>query len=331
MIIDSEFITKKDCDCTDACECTDYCVPIMYETNIEPVRSHTTQTLDVKQRKGEAEMAVADWLVYLQHEMEDGDSLVCLVTSGDIDAVYIHLDVVSRLWARDEANKYKFPVYVVLQKKEGKVDIYNITSVLTLFEDNFKDDKIGSKLAYTLCIGGNDFVQKLYSKSHDTVCKTALENVYFRNSLYHVDDGIFALNKDVFIDFVKYLFTPKRQQRSSIPYEDVRGLSIAKTVDTSKPSGFRHADPRKWLPPQSAIERLAELLQLQIEYLQTAGNHASHLPNFLGSNCLKENNSGEIVYDFGDEAHFESLADLPTVKKGVQRTLPKAVPEGKDN
>ena len=49
-----------------------------------------------------------------------GDAAVALVTSGDIDAVYIHLDVVSRLWAKNRANKYKFPVYVILQKQAGK-------------------------------------------------------------------------------------------------------------------------------------------------------------------------------------------------------------------
>ena len=42
-------------------------------------------------------MAVADWLVHLHGELEDGDAVVCLVTSGVIVAVYIHLVVVSRL------------------------------------------------------------------------------------------------------------------------------------------------------------------------------------------------------------------------------------------
>ena len=56
--------------------------------------------------------------------------------------LYIHLDIVNLLWAHDETNKYKSHVYVVLQKKEGKVDVYNIPSPLTclkkicLFEEN---------------------------------------------------------------------------------------------------------------------------------------------------------------------------------------------------
>ena len=327
VIVDSEFITKTDCDCTDICECVKYCVPIFCETKTEPVRSTTTKTLNVKQRKGEAEMAVSDWLIGLQGELKDGDSVVCLVTSGDIDAVYIHLDVVSRLWAKDENNEYKVPVYVVLQKQGGNVDVYNITSLLTLFEKHYRDLAIGSKLAYTLCIGGNDFVPKLYTKSHDTVCKSVLENSYFRNSLYLINDGRFTLNCDIFIELIKYMYTHKRKQGKATPFEEVRAISIAKTEDPTKPSGFRHADPRKWLPPQSAIARLAELVQLQIEYLQTAGNHSSDMPNFLGVSCLRENRSGEIVYDFGNEAHFENLAELPSVVKKKKRSM-KGTPQG---
>ena len=189
VVVDSELIVKKDCECTGICKCADFCIPIIYIVKTRPECDETniTQTLDVRQRKGEAEMAVADWLIHVQGELVDGDAVVCFVTSGDIDAVYIHLDVVSRLWAKDETNGYRFPVYVVLQKQAGKVYVYNITALLSLFEEHYKDPAIGSKLAYTLCIGGNDFVPKLYSKSHDAVCKTVLESTYFRNSLYSVN------------------------------------------------------------------------------------------------------------------------------------------------
>ena len=330
VIVDSELIVKKDCECTGVCECADYCVQIIYDvkTRPEPDRCRIAQTLDVKQRKGEAEMTVADWLIHLQNELIDGDAVVCVVTSGDIDAVYIHLDVVSRLWAKDGANGYKFPVYVVLQKQAGKVDVYNIKALLSLFEEHFKDPSIGSKLAFTLCIGGNDFVPKLYSKSHGTVCKTVLENTYFRNSLYSVDNGRFSLNKDVYIELVKYVFTPKRKQGSYIPYEEVRAISNAKTKDTSKKSGYKHTDPRKWLPPQSAIARLGDLIQLQIEYLQTAGVHECRMPNFLGCKCLRENTSGEIEYDFGEESHFQSVADLPCVTVKTKKRSSEDTPQG---
>ena len=57
----------------------------------------------------------------------------------------------------------------------------------------------------------------------------------------------------------------------------------------------------------------AELFQLQIEYIETAGTHKAVLPNFLRGKCLLQNVSGEILYDFGPDAHFSSLAELPVV------------------
>ena len=129
-------------------------------------------------------------------------------------------------------------MYVILQKHAGKIDVYNITSLLTLFEDQYKDPAIGSKLAYTICIVENDFVQKLYSKPHDTVCKTVLENSHFRNSLYTADEQRFSLNKDVFTDLVKYMYILKRKQGLYIPFEEeVRAISIAKTEHAGKTPG----------------------------------------------------------------------------------------------
>ena len=55
----------------------------------------------VKQRKGEAEMAVVDWLIECQGQLDPGQAAVSIVSSGDIDAVYIHLHTINRLWNRD--------------------------------------------------------------------------------------------------------------------------------------------------------------------------------------------------------------------------------------
>ena len=192
--------------------------------------------------------------------------------------------------------------------------MYNITSLLSLLEDQYKDPAIGSKLAYTICIGGNDL-----SKPHDTVCKTVLESSHFRISTYTVDEERFSLNKDVFIDLVKYMYFLKRKQCLYIPFEEeVRAISIAKTEYAGKTSGYKHASKIKWLPSKSAIARLANLFQLQIDYLQTAGTHEYKLPNFLGTNCLRVNKSGEIEYDFGEESHFQSI-NLPSVETSAMK------------
>ncbi|KAH3777823.1 hypothetical protein DPMN_179271 [Dreissena polymorpha] len=66
----------------------------------------------------------------------------------------------------------------------------------------------------------------------------------------------------------------------------------------------------KWLPPESAVLRLAQLMNLQIKYLETMGIHNATLPNFLQSPCLRKSSAGEIEYDFGPESSFQTLTDL---------------------
>ena len=94
-------------------------------------------------------------------------------------------------------------------------------------------------------------------------------------------------------------------------FDDVRALTIGKRVDKNSKGGFATNDPRKWLPPKSVIHRLGELVQLQIDYIQTAGIHEAENPSFLQSKTLKQNSSGEIEYDFGPESRFESFEELP--------------------
>ena len=124
LIVDSE-LHNKACNCQPSCQCPEYCTPIAcyYGENMPRI-----ELLDsVKQRKGEAEMAVVDWLIECQGHLTPGQAAVSMVSSGDIDAVYIHLYVISRLWNRDNTGQFLNPVYVVLQKPGGKLDIYNIT------------------------------------------------------------------------------------------------------------------------------------------------------------------------------------------------------------
>ena len=72
-------------------------------------------------------MSQADWLVELKDEMVDGECAIALVTSGDIDAVPIHLVAVSRHWPRKDDGSFIWPLYIVLQKSNGRMDIFQIT------------------------------------------------------------------------------------------------------------------------------------------------------------------------------------------------------------
>ena len=71
---------------------------------------------EIKQKRGEAELAVVDWLINLQPNLTKGDAAVSIISSGDIDAVLAHILAVSTLWARDSTNKFVNPVHVVLNK-----------------------------------------------------------------------------------------------------------------------------------------------------------------------------------------------------------------------
>ena len=99
----------------------------------------------------------------------------------------------------------------------------------------------------------------------------------------------------------------------------VRAITIAKQEDNNHKGGFKTSNPKKWLPPQSVIERLHILVQLQIEYFQLIGKHDSILPDFTKHGVLKRNSSGEVEFDFGPEAQFLSFGDLPEVTRRKQK------------
>lgn len=93
----------------------------------------------------------------------------------------------------------------------------------------------------------------------------------------------------------------------------MRALSIGKK-EADSPTGYITKDPKRWLPPESAIRRLAELIQLQIDYLLIAGYHDKELPDFLKKRCLRKTDD-HTEYDFGPDAHFVSIDSLPVINK----------------
>ncbi|KAL4217289.1 hypothetical protein ACF0H5_023740 [Mactra antiquata] len=323
VIIDSELYIEKDCKCLESCSCknSEYCIPVVCTFN-ENGESTLRKMSSIKQRKGEAEMSVLAWTVHLQSELKSGENVVCYVTSSDIDTVYIYAYGIERFWARNEDGSFRNNVYVVLQKSSGKNDIYNITAILTLLEQAYNDLEIGMKLAFTLSMGGNDFLPKFYYISHDTVLQNVFDSAIYRTSLFSNQNGKYQLDKRLYVSLIQYLYTPKRFRDTSIQYEDVRAMTISKQEDSSQRGGFKTSDPKKWLPPKSVIERVSELVQFQIEYLETVGSHDSVLPNFCSGHVLVKGSGGEIEYNFGPESRFLSIEDLPKIKnKKKKRTL----------
>ena len=73
------------------------------------------------------------------------------------------------------------------------------------------------------------------------------------------------------------------------------------------------SEPQKWMPPEASLERLIQLINLQMEYLHSAGKHSSHLPNFLQYECLSKDKAGEVRYDFGPASSVSDVQDLLTI------------------
>ena len=63
------------------------------------------------------------------------------------------------------------------------------------------------------------------------------------------------------------------------------------------------------MPPKTAIERLAKLVQFQILYFETAGFHDSPLPPFRECSFLEVQN-GHVNFNFGPDSHISTLEEL---------------------
>lgn len=305
-----------------SCQCDIHTVPItcnfLRGSNASPPIIHSLD--DIQQRKGEAEMAQADWLLYYLPHLQQGDAIASIVTSGDIDAVTIHLFLVSRLWPRNESGAFRSRVYVILQKPGKKVDVYNITSILETLEEVYKDNKVGMKLAISLCMGGNDFIPKYHQVTHDKVVKEIFARNHFLENIISFQDSKMNINADVYIDLIKSLYCPKslanRSDPLEIPFDTVRQATIQMRHSSQQ---VRH--PQQWMPPESALRRVVQLVDFQLQYLLIAGDSGADLPDFLSKECLKRTDDGEIEYDFGPEAHM--TLSFPSNKRQNQSTPQK--------
>ena len=181
--------------------------------------------------------------------------------------------------------------------------------MLSLVEHSYGGNSIGTSLSLGLCIGGNEFIPKLYLISHEKILRLLLSTPSFLLNLFETDNGKITLNLDCLVEFYKILYCPKKHVKQITAYDDIRALTIGRREDKASKGGYTTKDPRKWLPPETAINRLGELVQ--IDYLQNAGIHEAVNPNFLLSNTLKQNSSGEIEYDFGPDSRFASFEELP--------------------
>ncbi|CAG2186631.1 unnamed protein product [Mytilus edulis] len=294
--IDSE-LQMTTCTCEKRkCTCTRFCTPIRAVfKEVGGYQGH--ELLDsIRQNKGEAEMSQVDWLIEYCNSLKPKESCVSIVSSGDIDAVVVHLFAVSHLWPRTENGTFKNEVYVILRKPNQIYDIYNITKIILMIE-NFTSEKfIGMKIAIILSLGGNDFLPKFYQISHSLTVDLFMREATFREGLVTIntEEGkVVSVNFDAdhYTEFIKYLYCPKLYDASKLTYEEVRQMSIK--MPTLRSKGVQR-NAQLWMPPKSVIQTLAKNVECLIKYYLSAGLHFAPMPEFLVEGCLLKLQSGEI-------------------------------------
>ena len=97
--IDSEHLVSE-CVCAAKADhemkpCKQHAIPVRAQFGEGGIHLETKALQSIKQRKGEAELAQADWLPITIPELEEHDAVLSYVTSGDIDTVPIHILAVS--------------------------------------------------------------------------------------------------------------------------------------------------------------------------------------------------------------------------------------------
>lgn len=212
LIIDSEFHSEND-----------YTIPI--ECKFEKEGKCNISKLNIKHTKGEAEMAMVDWLLEFADQLKPGDACASIVTSGDIDAVVIHLFAMSFLWPRKEDGKFKNPVYVILQKAGSIFDIYNVTQLIEILESAWHEKYFAAKVAIGLSLGGNDFLLKFHNITHsktlELFCSDAFRTELIRIS---VDDGTCkeAIDKNTYFNFIKHLYCSQKKKTEKPSFDEIR-------------------------------------------------------------------------------------------------------------
>ena len=221
VVIDSELHVTCRCQ-AEPCVCQQYCTPL--KCQYRGMTAEVSLLEHIIQRKGEAEMAQLDWLISAQDDIKEGEAIACVVTSGDIDAVYAHMFVLSKQWPMYSNRKFRNPVYVILQKPRSVMDIYNVTKILEVLEHSFADQDIGMKLAVAICMGGNDFIPSCHQIFHDSILKLFVKEQYRRN-LFLIQSGMMRIDQTWFTDFYKTIYCPKRYTPSDYTFEDVRAIN----------------------------------------------------------------------------------------------------------
>ena len=116
------------------------------------------------------------------------------------------------------------------------------------------------------------------------------------------------------------IFTPKKIQTTN-DFETIRLNTVRANNSNDAEVTSMVKNAQSWLPPASVLQRVAELINLFIDYIKGIGRHDTFLPDFLSSQCLEEV-AGDIIYNFGPDAKEDINRLLK--KCGIQTTKRKS-------
>ena len=111
-----------------------------------------------------------------------------------------------------------------------------------------------------------------------------------------------------FLELMKTLYCPTSLQSRNLTFDEVRQISV-KRPDNNKKDIDAIKYPQTWLPPTSALLKIACLINSQTQYLLTVCQHDASLPNFLENSGLQKIN-GIIQYDLGPDCHVSPPNEL---------------------
>jgi hypothetical protein len=102
VVFDSELHADGCTGATTNCICTIYTTPIRRYYPIDRSLIKMEKIREIKQCKGEAELAQVDWLLSAHGKLQPGKTIASVLSSGEINAVPVHLFVVSLHWPRSK-------------------------------------------------------------------------------------------------------------------------------------------------------------------------------------------------------------------------------------
>lgn len=325
VIVDSEH-KMQICDCMGACACEGPSATPLQATFTRDGFQECTE-MPIRQRKGEAEVAQLDWLLDRLPSMKPKEPAVSFVTSGDIDAVVLHLFLVGHRWPRNSDGSFVHPLFVVLLKRGGTCDVYNITSIVRELESAYQQ-KASMHIALVLCMGGNDYLPKFYNITHSKVLETVLAEKALER-LFDLRFDEFGrcesgnLVEDEYLGIMKALYCPANYNPARLSLDAVRQITIEGL------RGKSYSNPQLWMPPKEVLGQIADIMNWQIAYMLTAGDHESPLPVCQGFSLYSAMNRVSGPGDICSIPRTMMTASLACAKRKQPKKAAAGTPQKK--